>query len=108
MASRDSAFRISVDLAGLIPLGAPLNEAIFPHLSRAVEKIVHAAGETWTEFASGQPMPNGKVLSRRSGVYAQSIHLEMTGPFSGRVWNDAPHAKAIEEGTPAHDMKEML
>lgn len=101
-------FRIAVDISGLIPAGSPLNAATFPHLAFAVKEIAEAALRQWRSYASGEALPNGKVIQTRAGEYARSIMLRQRGDFDAEVYSDLPYARAIEEGTPQRDLKKML
>jgi hypothetical protein len=103
-----SEFRIRVTLSALLPWGSPINAASFPTLAFAVRSIGEAAHRQWVAYASGLPLPDGKVINPRTGEYARSIQLRQTGPFSAEVYTDLPYARGIEEGTPARDMKRML
>ncbi|CAB4137253.1 hypothetical protein UFOVP326_15 [uncultured Caudovirales phage] len=103
-----SEFRISVSLSALIPWGGAVTADMFPHLAHAVRTIAEAAHRQWVAYASGMPLPSGKVISSRTGEYARSIQLRQTGPFSAEVYSALPYARAIEEGTPARDLKRML
>lgn len=101
-------FRISVEIGHLLPATAPLTRETFPALSFAVQRIAEAAQSQWASYASGEPMPNGKVVQNRTGEYLRSILLRQVGDFSAEVFSDLPYARAIEEGSPARDLKKML
>ena len=103
-----NGFRISIELGHLIPEGAPLNSSSFPTLSHAVKMIAEAAHQQWSAYASGEPMPNGKTIQSRTGEYARSIQLRQLGEFSAEVYSDLAYAVAIEEGSPARDLKTIL
>lgn len=105
----DARFAIRVDLSHLMEShGALLNESHFPALSYAVKAMAEAVHRQWVAYASGAPLPDGKAISPRSGAYARSIQLDQKGPFSAEVFTVLPYAQAIEEGSPARDMKDML
>jgi hypothetical protein len=101
-------YAIKVELAHLIPEGAPITRDSFPYLAHAVETIVAAAHARWTAFASGVPLPDGRVINNRTGEYQRSIQTRMCGDFAGEVFSELPYAAAIEQGSPARDMKSML
>lgn len=101
-------FRISVELGHLLPGHAPLTRDVFPALSAAVERIAEAAQRQWVRYASGEALPNGKVIHNRTGEYARSILLRHLGDFSVEVFSDLAYAHAIEAGAPARDLKRIL
>lgn len=102
-------FRIAVELGHLIPEGAPFRAEHFPNLAQAVRMIAEAAHEQWRRYAAGQDaLPDGQRMMPRTGEYERSIQLRQTGDFAAEVYSDLPYAQAVEEGTPARDMKRML
>lgn len=101
-------FRISVELGHLIGLRASIRRENFPFLAKAVQTVAEEAHRTWHAFASGVPMPDGKSVNARSGDYARSILLRQTGDFEAEVYSMLPYAAAIEDGSPARDLKRML
>ncbi len=103
-----SQFRIAVDLSDLMPEGSALTADAFPALSYAVKRIAAAAHEQWVAYAHGAPLPSGDTINSRSGTYARSIQVADLGDFSSEIFSVLPYAKAIEEGTPARDLKDML
>lgn len=88
-----------------LPLGL---RAGFVNLSHAVSQLAFAAHKQWRGYAAGEPVPGHGKIGSRSGSYLRSIKIEQIGELSYRVFSDAPHAKAIEEGSPARDLKKML
>lgn len=70
--------------------------------------LAEAAHQQWIAYANGAPLPNGKVISNRSGEYARSIQIRQIGPFAAEVFSDLRYAHVIEEGAPQRDMKRML
>lgn len=80
----------------------------FPHLAYAVQQLTEAAQARWMAYAGGSPLPNGRSIQSRTGVYLRSIQSRKFSDFAYEVFSDAPHAQALEEGMPAHDMKRML
>lgn len=101
-------FRISIDLSHLMATGSLLTADVFPHLAFAVQGVADAAEAKWKSFASGYPMPNGRVVNPRSGTYARSIMQRTTGEFSRTVYSELPYALEIEQGAPRRDLKSML
>lgn len=101
-------FRISVALGHMIPEGSAFSAALFPTLAYAVHRITEAAHQQWVSYASGASLPNGQVIQSRTGEYARSIQVREMGDFSAEVFSDLPYAKAIEEGSPARDLKTIL
>ena len=101
-------FRISVEMGHLLPAHAPLTRDVFPALSAAVERIAAAAQHQWVRYASGEALPDGKVIRNRTGEYARSILLRQLGDFSAEVFSDLAYAHAIEAGAPARDLKRIL
>lgn len=81
---------------------------LFPHLAHAVGRITEAAQKQWQAYAHGALLPDGKSIANRTGEYARSILVRETGDFSAEVYSDLAYARAIEEGTPAYDLKRML
>lgn len=101
-------FRISVQLATLIPSGSALSSATFPNLAAAVRMISEAAHQQWVAYASGAPLPNGRSVSSKTGTYARSIMLRQTGDFAAEVYTELPYARGIEDGTKARDLHDIL
>ncbi|MDU7524592.1 MAG: hypothetical protein E7K72_25020, partial [Roseomonas mucosa] len=110
----DLIFGINIDLGGLsamassLPQALALSQETFPGLAEAVQLVTLGAQEHWQQYANGAPLPTGQIIRNRTGEYARSILVRETGPFSAEVYSDLPYARAIEEGTPARDMKRML
>lgn len=103
-----TSFRIGVEIGHLIPENSPLTGGLFPTLSHAVAAISTAAHRQWVQYASGMPLPDGKVISSRTGEYARSIQLRQVGDFSAEVYTNLPYAITIEHGAPGRDLKRML
>lgn len=101
-------FSIHIDLGELLPEGSALTSAEFPTLSSAVHRLAEAAHADWVAYASGAPLPSGKVIQNRTGEYARSILVRSNGDFSAEVYSDLAYAQAIEEGMPARDLKKIL
>lgn len=101
-------FRIRIALDHLLPADAPVNRDILSNLAHAVEHIAQSAHAQWVAYASGAPLPDGRVIGTRTGTYLRSIQLDRRGDFEWEVFADAPHADAIEAGMPARDLKTML
>ncbi len=101
-------FRIAVELSELIGEGTPVTRELFPTLAYAVKAIAEEAQRRWVAYASGAPLPGGKVIRARTGEYARSIMLRQEGDFAAEVYSDLPYAHVIEEGAPERDLKRML
>jgi hypothetical protein len=99
-------FRIAVDIN--IPEGSPLNAGSFPNVAGAFRALAQAAHERWVEYAHGMPLPGGQVIHPRSGSYARSIAIREHGDFDKEIYSDLPYATAIEYGSPARDLHDML
>ena len=99
-----STFSIRGDL-GNLTTGGPVE---LTELKAAVEAVTLEARRLWVSYAEGAPLPDGKVIHARSGGYARSIATRQTGEFSGEVYSELPYADAIENGSPARDLKRML
>lgn len=100
-------FRIRVDLGHLLP-GGSAGDLAFPNLSHAVVSLVARCEEQWKRYASGEPLPSGRVIGVRSGQYLRSIQSSMSGPYSGEVYSRLSYAETIERGAPAWDMRSLL
>lgn len=99
-------FRIAIELD--IPADAPVNRTVFPRLAEAFSALVNAAHERWVEYAEGKPLPSGLVIHPRSGSYARSIAIERLSDFGADVYSKLPYASAIESGSPARDLHDLL
>ncbi|PJA24958.1 MAG: hypothetical protein COX57_05720 [Alphaproteobacteria bacterium CG_4_10_14_0_2_um_filter_63_37] len=91
-----------------IPPGAPITGEMFPNLAAAVSMVCEEGQSRWMGYAGGKNLPNGMTITPRTGTYLRSIQIARHGPFHGEVFSDAPHARAIEFGSPARDLKQML
>lgn len=100
-------YTLSVALPLNLPPGSPV-PAAFPNLTAAVRGLAVEAQARWMDYANGKPLPDGRVIQGRSGAYARSIRMVQNNEFSYTIDATAPHASAIEEGSPARDMKRML
>ncbi len=103
-----SSFRVGIDLEDLLPSGGALSADVFPSLAAAVARVAERGLDIWRAYASGEPLPNGKSIHSRSGTYARSIKMRMTGDFSAEDYSDLAYAKVLEEGGPPRDLKTML
>lgn len=103
-----STFHIGFDSPLLNTLGTSNGADVFPTLAQAVERLTQAAHEQWTRYALGAPLPDGGVITARSGEYARSIMLRRLGDFAGEVFSELPYADAIEQGRPARDLHDLL
>lgn len=98
-------FKVHVDIG--LPAGIPVGAA-FPNLEYAVARVAEHGQGLWQQYASGKPLPNGKVIHARSGAYMRSIQLRALGALSQEIFSDLDYANYIEEGTPAYDLKRIL
>lgn len=111
-------YRIQVGLGFPGVLEAMLAEAVgdvaslFPNSLRALSALAEAAQRRWVAYASGAlPLPSGHTLRRQTGQYAESIQIRVENPQGAVrfvVYSDDPKAPALEWGTPAWDMREVL
>lgn len=107
---------INVDLGPLQNTLDALGAESLPRTAQAVQDATLIAQRLWLSVAGGNAITfQGRQLSvsRRSGAYARSIQDGLEYPadgdtLHGRVSANAEHARAIEDGTPAHDMKQAL
>lgn len=100
-------FSVDIQVNEKIASGV-ITQSEFPNLSYAVQKMASHGQNIWQGYASGKPLPNGKVVHARSGRYMRSIQVRRTGDFSSEVYTDLSYARDIEQGTPARDLKRML
>lgn len=103
-----SHFRVSVAISSTLQTGSALAASAFPNLAAAVRVITEAAHRKWVEHAQGAPLPDGRRVNNRTGAYARSIQLRQLNDFSGEVYTELGYADAIENGTPARDLHDML
>ncbi len=103
----DTLLSIGIDLPVILGHGTPLPRAL-PTLSLALQAVATEAQILWREYASGRPLPDGRVINSRSGAYANSIELTQPGDLHWRVSTSLGYADAIEHGTPSYDMKRAL
>jgi hypothetical protein len=102
------SYRVGIRIAHLIPLGAPIDERVFPRLVHTVQRLASEAQARWVAYALGTPLPDGKVITPRSGSYARSIQVRALGLFGAEIYSHLAYASAIEEGTAARDLKQIL
>lgn len=88
--------------------GGQLTASSFTNLSNAVRQVAESAQGLWQSYASGSPLPDGKIVKDRTGKYASSINLRQTGDFSAEVYSADPIAQSFETGFPQRDLKQML
>lgn len=85
---------------------------VFPNTLRALSALAEAAQRRWVAYASGAiPLPNGHRMRRHTGQYAESIQIRVESPQGAVryvVYSDDPKAPALEWGTPAWDMRQVL
>lgn len=89
-------------------LAAFLGPSEFPEFLRVAEDISADAEGLYRGYLGGKPTPAGKAVQHPSGATARGIKRNRTGFLAWSLSNDAPAAKALEEGTPERDMKECL
>lgn len=103
-----STFRIGLDVGAALSPGQTLSRDAFPMLAFAVQEIVSQVHEQWVAYAQGEPLPDGQVVHSRTGEYARSIMVRQLGEFRSEAYSDLAYAHAIEEGSPARDLKKIL
>ena len=103
-----ATFGINIDIRDMLPPGSALTQSAFPSLATAVWQISEATLAQWQAYARGEPLPDGRTIGIRGGTYLRSIQLRSLNDFNAEVFSELPYADAIEEGTPARDMKRML
>lgn len=103
-----SGLSVLVLVDGKLVKGGINAAELFPHLAMAVARITEAAQKQWQAYAQGAPLPDGKSINNRTGEYARSILTRETGDLAAEVYSDLRYARAIEEGTPAYDLKQIL
>lgn len=102
-------FGIAIDIADLIGDRTPLTGNVFSELAHAVAAITEMAHLQWVAYATGnEALPNGQVIRSRTGEYGRSIQVRHLGDFATEVYSELAYAAAIENGSPAYDMKRML
>jgi hypothetical protein len=79
-----------------------------PNVAHALTLLAQQGVDRWSAYAAGKALPGGAVITPRSGSYLRSIQTEQVNPYLHRVFNDAPHADAIERGSKQRDLKKML
>lgn len=99
--------KADVDLIIQIDLPDLPDKPIFPHLTFAVQQVASKVYRQWLGYAQGEPLPTGKITPR-SGAYLKSIALAQKNDLLWEVSANAPYAGAIEYGTAAYDMKQVL
>lgn len=86
--------------------------SLFPNSLRALSALAEAAQRRWVAYASGAvPLPSGHVMRRHTGQYAESIQIAVETPAGAVryvIYSDDPKAPALEWGTPAWDMRQVL
>ncbi len=81
---------------------------VFSRLAFAVHQVASQVHRQWLAYAQGAPLPTGKRITPRSGGYLKSISLTPKGDLQWEVASNAPYAGAIEYGTAAYDLKQIL
>ena len=98
--------KLSLDID--IPHNAPFNRKTLPAFGAAFDSLVNLAHQKWMQYALGTPLPDGSVITPRSGSYARSIATRQLGEFSFEIYSDSPYAISIEAGMPARDLHNLL
>jgi hypothetical protein len=97
-------FSIKVDLSDIVAATQNvIDQRVMPRLSQAVSAVAQQARIDWMDGVA-----RAKLWSGEKKPYMDSIQVEMTGPFSARVWSDYKYAVEIDTGRPARDLKRML
>jgi len=81
---------------------------VFSRLAFAVHQVASQVHRQWLAYAQGAPLPTGKRITPRSGGYLKSISLTPKGDLQWELASNAPYAGAIEYGTAAYDLKQIL
>lgn len=104
---------ITVDDKGLADLMTSLemvSQRFLPHTTGAIKRAAYMIQKVWKSVAMGAPLKTIKIKNA-SGTYARSIRLKMFTPYRYIIWADtniAPHAEALEYGTPQVDLKQVI
>lgn len=96
-----------IDLIIQIDLPDLPDKPLFPHLAFAVQQVAGKVYRQWLGYAQGEPLPSGKITPR-SGAYLKSIALAQKNDLLWEISSNAPYAGAIEYGSAAYDMKQVL
>lgn len=99
----DMKLRISFDLGSVLDISKTITAQTAPLLNQAVRAVAQAVANNW----EGE-VHQAKLWQGERDAYASSIDWEMTGDFTAVVRADYKHAREIEEGRPARDLKKML
>lgn len=94
---------ITFDLGTRLDITAVVNKQVFPLLNQAVRAIAQQTAADWQKAVYG-----ARLWSGEKDAYAKSITWKMTGDFSAVVESTYKHAREIENGRPARDLKTML
>lgn len=101
-----SAFGDHMEAVGA--LAQALGPRDFPEFLATAEVVSERAEVLYREFLGGKPTPAGKCVQRPSGTTARGVVRQETGLLIWTIKNESPVAKALEEGTKARDMRDML
>lgn len=96
-------FNLRFTLNGLPVTKDTLTKAILPTVSKTIDAAGRQLVNKWAE-----EVMKAKLWSGEKDAYAQSISWTMTGDFEGEATATYKHAREIEEGRPARDLKRML
>jgi len=109
----DSIVQVSIvptdtALADLIGALSAVSTRYLPNTTRAIKLSTAILEYTWKAYAMGAPIPGTTIrLKNVRGMYAKSIKKTSAG-LQGIVYSDSPYAIALEEGTPAKDLKTII
>ncbi len=90
-------------LNGLPVTARTITKAVLPTVSKTIDAAGRQLVNKWAE-----EVQRAKLWSGEKDAYAQSISWKMTGDFKGEATATYKHARQIEEGRPARDLKKML
>lgn len=96
-------------LANLLSSLEMISSKFMPKTYKAVKVASAVAEYTWKSYALGAPIPGTSMrIKTPNGDYARSIKSKHLSPFHIYVYSDSDHAKSIEDGTTAVDLKKIL
>ena len=99
---------IDTGLTDIIYSLKQIGTGALPNTVHAVKVCLTALQYTWKSYAMGATVPGTSIrIVNPGGEYARSIKIS-SGGLGGTVFSDSPHAKYIEEGIRATDLKQTL
>lgn len=81
-----------------------------PNTYAAIRRSAMMIAKVWRDVALGQPLGSIRI-KYPTGRYAKSIKVKMVTPLTWLIYADpviAPHAAALEYGTPEMDFKQIV